>query len=60
MSFSRSSKPQSSGVMAPTSSAMVVMLSRWFRIRVISENSTRMYCARLGISMPSSFSIART
>ena len=46
--------------MAPMSSAMVVTLSRWFMIRVISENRTRMYLARSGISMPSRFSIART
>ena len=32
---------------------------RWFMMRVISENITRMYCARIGTSMPSSFSMAR-
>jgi len=29
-------------------------------MRVISSNMTRMYCARSGTSMPSSFSIAST
>ena len=60
MSFSRSSKPQSIGVMAPMSSAMVVQFRMWFRMRVISEYSTRMYWARSGISIPSRFSIAST
>ena len=32
---------------------------RWFMMRVISANITRMYCARSGTSMPASFSIAR-
>ncbi len=42
MSFSRSSKPQSGGVSAPTSSAKVVTLRMWLRMRPISQNSTRM------------------
>ena len=45
---------------APMSSAIVVTLRRWLRIRVISEYSTRMYWARSGISIPSRFSIAST
>ena len=45
--------------MAPTSSACAPSHSRWFSIRVISSNITRMYWARTGTSMPSSFSIAR-
>ena len=45
-------------VIAPMSSAWVPMLSRWLRMRVISSNITRMYCARIGTSTPSSFSIA--
>ncbi len=44
--------------MAPTSSACEPSDIRWFRMRVISSNMTRMYCARSGTSTPSSFSTA--
>ena len=46
--------------MAPMSRAMVVMFKIWFMMRVSSENSTRIYCARSGTSTPSSCSIAST
>ena len=46
--------------MAPTSRACEPIHNRWFRIRVISSNITRMYCARTGTSTPRSFSIAIT
>ncbi len=44
--------------MPPTSSECEPIHSRWFRIRVISSNITRMYCARSGTSIPSSRSTA--
>lgn len=58
MSFSRSSKAHRKGVRAPTSMAWVVTDMMWFLIRVISPNRVRMYFARSGISMLSSFSTA--
>ena len=45
--------------MPPTSSEWQPSHSRWLRIRVISSNITRMYCARRGTSRPISFSMAR-
>ena len=39
--------------------ACVVTLSKWFKIRPISENNTRINCARRGTSIPVNFSIAR-
>ena len=45
--------------MPPTSSEWQPSQSRWLRIRVSSSNITRMYCARIGTSMPMSRSIAR-
>ncbi len=50
-----SNPPTATAFMAPTSSAMVVMLRIWLRMREISANSTRIYCARGGAVMPSSF-----
>ena len=44
---------------APQSMPWQPSHSRWFSRRVISENITRMYCARSGTSMPSIFSMAR-
>ena len=58
LTFSRSSKPQSSGVMAPTSMAPQTTSRMWLRMRVISRNMTRMTDARRGTSMFSSFSTA--
>lgn len=46
--------------MAPMSSAWAASHIKWFRMRVISSNIVRMYCARSGAWTPSSFSIART
>ena len=60
MSFSRSSKPHSGGVSAPTSMAKEVRLRRWFRMRVISSNIVRIHSARSGACMDSSFSVAST
>lgn len=42
------SKAHRKGVSAPTSIAWQVTASRWFMMRVISLNITRMYCARAG------------
>ena len=57
---SRSRKAYRNTVMAPMSSACVPSHIRWFRMRVISSNIVRMYWARMGGWMPSSFSIAIT
>ncbi len=46
--------------MAPMSRPCAPSHIRWFKIRVISSNMTRMYCARSGGVSPSSFSIAIT
>lgn len=46
--------------MAPTSSACAPIHIRWFMIRVISSNITRMYCARSGTSTPIRRSMAIT
>lgn len=52
ISFSLSSNPHKNGVSAPTSKACVVTAKRWFNIRVISLNNTRIYCARVGTTKP--------
>ena len=39
----RSSKAHNKGVIAPTSRACVEIAIKWFKIRVISLNNTRMY-----------------
>ena len=57
---SRSRKQYRKTVMAPMSRPWAPSHMRWFRILVISSNITRMYCARSGGAMPSSFSIAST
>ncbi|MEY3272989.1 MAG: hypothetical protein RLZZ341_1890 [Pseudomonadota bacterium] len=44
---------------APQSRPWQPSHSRWFSSLVSSAYITRMYCARSGTSMPSSFSIAR-
>ena len=46
--------------MAPMSRPCAPSQSRWFNVRVISSNITRMYCARIGGTTPVSFSIAIT
>ena len=57
---SRSLKQSRNTVMAPMSSACAPSHIRWLRMRVISSNITRMYCARSGGVMPSSRSMAST
>jgi hypothetical protein len=59
MSFSRSSKAHRNGVIAPTSIAWQPTANKWFKIRVISAKSTRMYWARFGTLQLKSFSIAK-
>jgi hypothetical protein len=60
ISSSRSRNAYRNSVMAPRSSALEPIHIKWFRMRVISSNSVRMYCARTGASTPSSCSMART
>ncbi len=57
---SRSRKAYRNTAIAPTSSACEPIHIRWFSKRVISSNITRMYCARIGTSRPSIFSMAIT
>ena len=60
ISSSRSRNAYRNTAIAPRSSAFDPIHIRWFRMRVISSNIVRMYCARTGASIPIRVSIART
>ena len=57
--ISRSRKPYSITLTAPSSRLPVASQTRWRAMRFISLHSTRITCARGGASMPSSRSTAR-